>query len=43
MFLARPGEYKACGMYTKGHLILFVITVIGILIALKFTKNKNCF
>ena len=41
MFLAKPGEYKACGLYTIGHLILFIITVIGILIALKFTKNKK--
>lgn len=41
MFLARPGEYKACGMYTVGHLILLIITIIGILVALKFTKNKN--
>ena len=41
MFLARPGEYEACGMYTVGHLILLIITIIGILVALKFTKNKN--
>jgi len=41
MFLARPGEYEACGMYTIGHLVLFVITALGILIALKLTKNKS--
>lgn len=41
MFLARPGEYEACGMYTIGHLIILLITVLGILIALKFTKNKK--
>lgn len=41
MFLAKPGEYEPCGMYTIGHLILLVITIIGILIALKFTKNNN--
>ena len=41
MFFARPGEYEACGMYTIGHFVLLIITVIIILIALKFTKNKN--
>ena len=41
MFLARPGDYEACGMYTIGHLILLLITVIGIFIALKFTKNNS--
>lgn len=41
MFLAKPGEYEACGMYTIGHLILLIITTIGVLVALKFTKNKN--
>ena len=41
MFIARPGEYEACGMYTIGHLLLLVITVISILIALKYTMNKN--
>jgi len=41
MFLARTGEYEACGMYTIGHLIILLITLLGILIALKFTKNKN--
>ena len=41
MFLAKPGEYEPCGMYTIGHLILLTITVIGILIALKFRKNSN--
>lgn len=41
MFLAKPGEYEACGMYTIGHLILLTITIIGISIAIKFTKNKS--
>ena len=41
MFLARPGEYEACGMYTMGHLILLIITAIGIGIALNFTRNKE--
>ena len=41
MFLAKPGEYEPCGMYTIGHLILLIITAVVILIALKFTKNKR--
>lgn len=41
MFFAKPGEYEACGMYTAGHLILLIITVVCILIALKYTKNKK--
>ena len=41
MFFAKPGEYEATGLYTIGHLILFVITVIGIIVAIKFTKNKK--
>ena len=41
MFFAGPGKYKPCGMYTIGHAVLLVITIICILIALKFTKNKT--
>ena len=29
---ANVGEYVACGIFTKGHLVLFTITIIGILI-----------
>ena len=35
------GEYKPCGIFTLGHFILIVITIIGIFIALKKTVNKN--
>lgn len=41
MFLAKPGEYEPCGMYTIGHFILIIITIIGVLIALKYTINKK--
>ena len=41
MFFAKPGEYEATGLYTIGHLILFVLTIIGIIIAINFTKNKK--
>ena len=38
---ANIGKYKPCGMFTTGHFILLTITCIGIIIALKFTENKN--
>lgn len=40
MFLAKPGQYDACGIFTIQHFILVSITVIGIIIALKLTVNK---
>lgn len=39
MFFAAPGKYEPCQMYSIGHLILFLITVVGIIIALHFTKH----
>lgn len=41
MFFAKDGEYKPCGMYTPGHFILLVISVVGIYLALKKTIHKN--
>lgn len=41
MFFAKPGEYEATGLYSIGHLILLVLTLIGIFVALKFTKHKR--
>ena len=41
MLFAKAGDYKAAGLYGIGHLVLFTITIIGIIIALKFTKNKK--
>ena len=38
---ANEGEYEACGIFTIGHFILLVITIIGILVALKYTVNKD--
>lgn len=40
MFFARPQEFEACGLFTKGHFILLIATIIGIILALKFTANK---
>lgn len=41
VIFSRLGEYEACGMFTIGHLILLSLTIIGIIIALHFTKNKT--
>lgn len=41
MFLARAGEYEACGIFTIKHFILIAITLIAIIIALKYTVNKK--
>ena len=41
MFFAKPGEYEPCGMFTVQHFILIVITLIAIIIALKYTVNKK--
>lgn len=38
MFLSKPGEYEACGMFTVKHLILFIATCFIILVAVKSTK-----
>ncbi len=35
------GEYEPCGIFTTDHFILIGITIIGIIIALKFTSNKS--
>lgn len=41
MFFARPGTYKPCGIYTIGHFTLLAIVTLGVIIALKYTKNKS--
>lgn len=38
---ANAGIYEPCGIFTKGHFILMIITLIGILVALKYTVKKN--
>ena len=37
---ANAGKYEACGIFTRDHFILLVITIIGIFVALKYTVNK---
>lgn len=41
MLFAKPGEYEPCGIFTKDHIALIIITIIGIAIALKNTIHKN--
>ena len=41
MFFASPGTYKACGLFTSGHLFLTLITISSIIILLKFTNEKQ--
>lgn len=41
MLFARPGKFDPCGMFTKGHFELILITIVWIVIALKNTMNKT--
>ena len=41
MLFAKSGEYEPCGMFTTGHFELIIITIFGIVIALKHTINKT--
>ena len=41
MFLARAGEYEACGIFTIKHFILMAVTLISIVIALRYTFKKD--
>lgn len=41
MFFAEPGKYEACGIFTAEHFKLILITILLIIIALKYTINKS--
>lgn len=41
MFFAKPGEFEECGIFTIKHLILIIMTIIGIVISIKKTVHKN--
>ncbi|MCI8655012.1 MAG: YwaF family protein [Clostridia bacterium] len=41
MFFAKPGRYKACGLFGIGHLILLFTTVLSIVISVKRTKIEK--
>lgn len=41
MLFATAGEYEPCGLFTIDHFKLIIITILGIIIALKKTANKT--
>lgn len=41
MFFAKAGIYEPCGIFTVQHFVLMAITIIGIIIALKYTVNRK--
>lgn len=41
MFFATQGKYEPCGMFTTGHFIFLFLTIIGIVIGLKYTNKNN--
>lgn len=41
MFFAKPGTFPPCGMFNYKHLMLFVITIFGVIFAIKKTKIKE--
>ena len=41
MFFESANKVILCGMFSVGHLILFVITMLGVEIALRCTKNAQ--
>ena len=41
MLFARPGEFEACGLFSKGHFELLIITILGIIYAFKKSINKT--
>lgn len=41
MLFAKPGEYEPCGIFTIDHLKLIIVTIIGIILALKITAKNT--
>ena len=38
---SKIGEREACGIFTFGHFVLLGLSIIGIYIGLRLTKNKT--
>ena len=38
---SRAGELPPCGLFTRGHFILLGVTILCIIVALHYTKNKD--
>ena len=41
MFFAKSGQYPPCGIFNYKHLIIFLITICGVIFATKKTKIKD--
>lgn len=41
MLFAKPGEFESCGMFNFKHLIIFLVTIFGVIFATKKTKIKD--
>lgn len=41
VLFAKPGEYEPCGIFTTDHIKLIIVTILGIIVALKKTVNKS--
>ena len=41
MLFAKPGEFEPCGMFNFKHLIIFLVTIFGVIFATKKTKIKD--
>lgn len=41
MFFSEPGKYDPCRMYSVGHIILFFLTFLTIILLLQHTKNSD--
>lgn len=41
VLFAKPGEYEPCGIFTTDHIKLIIVTILGIIVALKKNANKN--
>ncbi len=41
VLFAKSGEYEPCGIFTTDHIKLIIVTILGIIVALKKTVNKN--
>ena len=41
MLFSKPGEYEACGIFTADHFFLLIISIIGIIIALRKSRKMN--
>ena len=41
MLFSKPGEYEACGIFTIDHFFILIISIIGIILALRKSRKMN--